>query len=50
MPRDNSYARRKQRRREADERLAANIVINCQCGNRHFVGWTGCADPKEIVQ
>lgn len=45
MPRNNSAARRKERREEAKARNERNAagVIYCICGSRHHKAWAGCA-------
>lgn len=44
MTRNNSPARRDQRRTEAQERTerSADAVIDCRCGRRHHRDWAGC--------
>ena len=43
MSRNNSPARRKTRREQADNRARRNKVIDCACGNRHATTWRGCS-------
>ena len=43
MSRNNSPARRKTRREQADDRARRNVVVDCQCGNRHATTWLGCS-------
>ena len=43
MSRNNSPARRKTRREQADNCARRNEVIDCACGNRHATTWRGCS-------
>lgn len=45
MPKNNSAARRKERREEAkarNERNAGSVIRCLRCGGRHHRAWTGC--------
>ena len=39
----DNRARRKTRREQADNRARRNEVIDCACGNRHATTWRGCS-------